>query len=88
VTASASLEAYPNPAQDRLTVRTQLASAAPMRVVVLDLLGKTVLSTTVPTAQMQQKGVELNTSHLSTGLYVVRVTTTDGSYTTKVTIQH
>ena len=87
VTTSASLEAYPNPAQDRLTVRTQLASTAPMRVVVLDLLGKTVLSTTVPTAQMQQAGVELNTSHLATGLYVVRVTTTDGSFTTKVTIQ-
>ncbi|MDO7886078.1 M36 family metallopeptidase [Hymenobacter cheonanensis] len=88
VTTSASLEAYPNPAQDRLTVRTQLPSAAPMRVTVLDLLGKTVLSTTVPTAQMQQSGVELNTSHLATGLYIVRVATTEGNFTTKVTIQH
>jgi extracellular elastinolytic metalloproteinase len=88
VTTSASLEAYPNPAQDRLTVRTQLPSAAAMRVTVLDLLGKTVLSTTVPTAQMQQSGVELNTSHLATGLYIVRVATTEGNFTTKVTIQH
>jgi extracellular elastinolytic metalloproteinase len=87
-TASASLEAFPNPAQDRLTVRTQLASAAPMHVAVIDLLGKTVLSTTVPTAQMQQTGVELNTSSLATGLYVVRVTTSEGNFTTKVTIQH
>jgi extracellular elastinolytic metalloproteinase len=31
--------------------------------------------------------VELNTSRLAPGLYVVRVTTTDGTYTTKVTIQ-
>lgn len=87
-TTSASLEAYPNPAQDRLTVRTQLPSAAPMRVSVLDLLGKTVLSTTVPTAQMQQSGVELNTSSLATGLYVVRVATSEGNFTIKVTIQH
>ncbi|RZL15931.1 MAG: T9SS type A sorting domain-containing protein, partial [Hymenobacter sp.] len=88
VTTSASLEAFPNPAQDRLTVRTQLASAAPMQVTVLDLMGKAVLRTTVPTAQMQQNGVELNTSSLATGIYVVRVNTTEGSFTTKVTIQH
>jgi len=88
LTTSASLEAFPNPAQGRLTVRTQLASTAPIRVAVLDLLGKTVLSTTVPTAQMQQAGVELNTSALATGLYVVRVTTSEGNFTTKVTIQH
>ena len=88
VTTSASLDAYPNPAQDRLTVRTQLPSTSAMRVTVLDLLGKTVLSTTVPTAQMQQAGVELNTSSLATGLYVVRVATSEGNFTTKVTIQH
>jgi extracellular elastinolytic metalloproteinase len=84
-----SLEAYPNPAQDLLTVRTQLSSTAPMQVTVVDLLGKTVVqTTTVPVAQMQQNGVALNTSRLATGIYVVRVTTTEGIYTTKVTIQH
>ncbi len=88
VTASASLEAYPNPAQDQLTVRTQLPSRVAMQVTVLDLLGKTVLSASVPTAQMQQSGVQLNTSHLATGLYVVRVATSEGNFTTKVTIQH
>ncbi len=86
---SNALEAYPNPAQDRLTVRTQLGSAAPIQVAVLDLLGKTVVApTSVPVAKMQQSGVELNTSALAAGLYLVRVTTTDGIYTTKVTIQH
>jgi len=87
-TVSSALEAFPNPAQDLLTVRTQLSSAAPVQVVVLDLLGKTVLQATAPAAQMQQAGIELNTSRLATGLYVVRVTTTAGTYTTKVTIQH
>jgi extracellular elastinolytic metalloproteinase len=83
------LEAYPNPAQGLLTVRTQLGSAAPIQVTVLDLLGKTVVApTSVPVAKMQQSGVELNTSALASGLYVVRVVTTDGIYTTKVTIQH
>ena len=86
---SSALEAYPNPAQDLLTVRTQLGSAAPIQVTVLDLLGKTVVApTSVPVAKMQQSGVELNTSALAAGLYVVRVVTTDGIYTTKVTIRH
>ncbi|AMR27803.1 hypothetical protein A0257_12355 [Hymenobacter psoromatis] len=87
-TASSALEAFPNPAQDLLTVRTQLSSAAPMQVAILDLLGRTVLQAAAPAAQMQQAGIELNTSRLATGLYVVRVTTTAGTYTTKVTIQH
>jgi hypothetical protein len=69
-------------------VRTQLASTVPMQVTVLDLLGKTVLSTTVSAAQMQRAGVELNTGGLATGLYVVRVATSEGNLTTKVTIQH
>ena len=86
---SSALEAYPNPAQGLLTVRTQLGSAAPIQVTVLDLLGKTVVApTSVPVAKMQQSGVELNTSTLASGIYVVRVATTDGIYTTKVTIQH
>ncbi|TDN36246.1 hypothetical protein A8B98_09995 [Hymenobacter sp. UV11] len=86
-TMSNALEAFPNPAQGLLTVRTQLSSAAPMQVAVLDLLGKMVLQATAPAAQMQQAGIELNTSRLATGLYIVRVTTTAGTYTTKVTIQ-
>ncbi len=87
-TGSSALEAFPNPAQDLLTVRTQLSSAAPVQVAVLDLLGQTVLRATAPAVQMQQAGIELNTSRLAAGLYVVRVTTTAGTYTTKVTIQH
>jgi extracellular elastinolytic metalloproteinase len=84
-----ALEAYPNPAQDLLTVRTQLSSATPMQVTVLDLLGKVVVpTTTVPVTQMQQRGTELRTATLVSGIYVVRVKTSEGTFTTKVTIQH
>ncbi|SFQ65087.1 M36 family metallopeptidase [Hymenobacter arizonensis] len=84
-----ALEAYPNPAQEKLTVRTQLNSAVPMQVIIVDLLGKTVLrSVSVPAARMQQNGLELNTSSIATGVYVVRVTTSEGTFTTKVSIQH
>jgi extracellular elastinolytic metalloproteinase len=89
VVTGSSLEAYPNPAQDLLTVRTQLSSATPMQVTILDLLGKVVVpATTVPVAQMQQRGTELHTATLTSGIYVVRVKTSEGTFTTKVTIQH
>jgi extracellular elastinolytic metalloproteinase len=89
VVTGSSLEAYPNPAQDLLTVRTQLSSATPMQVTILDLLGKVVVpATTVPVAQMQQRGTELHTATLISGIYVVRVKTSEGTFTTKVTIQH
>ncbi|WP_051719116.1 M36 family metallopeptidase [Hymenobacter sp. IS2118] len=83
-----ALEAYPNPAQDLLTVRTQLNSVVPMQVTVLDLLGKVVMRTiSVPAAQMRQNGVALNTSQLASGIYVVRVTSSEGTMSTKVSIQ-
>ncbi|NML65731.1 T9SS type A sorting domain-containing protein [Hymenobacter sp. RP-2-7] len=88
VVSGSALEAFPNPAQDRLTVRTQLGSAAPMEVTLLNLLGQAVLpAATVPAAQMQQAGYELRTGSLAPGLYVVRVRTSGGTYTTKVTIE-
>ena len=84
-----ALEAYPNPTQNLLTVRTQLTSAVPMQVEMLDLLGQTVLrAVSVPAGQMQQNGVELNTSRLASGIYVVHVTTSEGTYSTKVSVQH
>ena len=86
---NSALEAYPNPAENRLTVRTQLNSAAPVQVTLLDMLGKTVLApVAVPAAQMQQNGTELDISQLANGIYIVRVATTEGTYTTKVTVQH
>ena len=89
VVTSSPLEAYPNPVQGTLTVRTQLGSTAPVQVTMLDLLGKVVLrAAPVSAGQMQQSGVELNTNRLASGVYVVRVTTSEGTYSTKVSVQH
>ena len=86
---NSALEAYPNPATNRLTVRTQLNSTAPVQVTMLDMLGKMVMApVAVPAAQMQQNGTDLDISQLANGIYIVRVATTEGTYTTKVTVQH
>ncbi len=88
VSTASTLEAYPNPAQDELLVRAPLASSTPVQVSLVDALGRTVLRATSSGATFQQVGVPLRTAGLANGVYVVRVTTSGGTYTTRVTVQH
>ncbi|GAA3918200.1 T9SS-dependent M36 family metallopeptidase [Hymenobacter algoricola] len=82
------LEVYPNPAKDQLTVRTQVNSTTAVEVTLVTILGRTVQTTSVPVATMQQQGVRLNTTELANGLYVVRLKTSEGTITKKVMVQH
>ncbi|WP_345237747.1 M36 family metallopeptidase [Hymenobacter saemangeumensis] len=81
------VQAYPNPAHHQLIVRTQLSSTTPVQIVLRDALGRVAQSTTAPIADLQ-RGVELNVSSLAPGLYVVQVTTSTGTFATKVQVQH
>ena len=81
------VSAYPNPAQDVLTIQSQLSSKGDVQVSLVNLVGQ-VVSTTTATAADVQRGLVLNTSTLATGLYMVRVNTSEGTYTTKVQVQH
>ncbi|MCA8831991.1 T9SS-dependent M36 family metallopeptidase [Hymenobacter pini] len=82
------LEVYPNPATDQLMVRTQVSSRLPVQVEVVSLLGQRVSTQTVSAARLQQEGVTVNTSKLAAGVYVVRLTTSEGTITKKVAVQH
>ncbi|PJJ54487.1 T9SS-dependent M36 family metallopeptidase [Hymenobacter chitinivorans] len=82
------VEVYPNPAHDQLTVRTQVSSATPVMVEVLTMLGRKVMSSSAAPARIQSEGLRLNTSELANGLYVVRLTTSEGTMTKKVVVQH
>ena len=81
------VSAYPNPAQNVLTIQAQLASKSAVRVSLVNLVGQVVSTTTAPTADLQ-RGLAVNTSNLAAGLYVVRVSTSEGTFTTKVQVQH
>ncbi|UOQ72668.1 T9SS-dependent M36 family metallopeptidase [Hymenobacter cellulosilyticus] len=82
------VEVYPNPAQDQLTVRTQVSSKVPVQVELLTVLGRTVLTTSAAAARIQSEGIRLNTTELANGIYVVRLTTSEGTITKKVMVQH
>lgn len=82
------LEVYPNPANNQILVRTQVNSKASVGVELVNLMGQVVRSSSVAAHTVQQEGVKLNTSDLSAGVYVVRLTTSEGTITKKVVVQH
>ncbi|WBO83659.1 T9SS-dependent M36 family metallopeptidase [Hymenobacter yonginensis] len=82
------LEVYPNPARDQVLVRTQVSSKSAVSVQLLTLMGQVVRTQSVSAASLQQNGVQVNTAELANGVYVVRVTTSEGTITKKVSVQH
>ena len=73
----ATLQVYPNPAADKITI-TQ-TEAAHFSVALFNILGKEVLSQTVEASELT-----IATDHLPTGLYVLKVKIGTKSYTEKV----
>ena len=65
-----------------------MSSRVPVQVEVVSLLGQRVSTQTVPAARLQQEGVVVNTSKLAGGVYMVRLTTSEGTITRKVAVQH
>ena len=83
----AVLDVFPNPASRELTVRTQVGSSTAVRLELLDVLGRSVLRREVPAARLQQQGETLNVEHLPAGVYLLRVTTSAGEVTRRVSVQ-
>ncbi|UYZ62723.1 T9SS-dependent M36 family metallopeptidase [Hymenobacter weizhouensis] len=81
------LELYPNPAHHQLTIRTQVSSKAPVQVELVSLLGQTLRTREVTAAKLQREGVQLPLNDVSAGVYVVRLTTSEGTITKKVVVQ-
>jgi len=81
------VDAYPNPAQNVLTIQAQLSSKSAVQVSLVNLVGQVITTTTAPVGDLQ-RGLTMNTSNLAEGLYVVRVNTSEGTFTTKVQVKH
>jgi len=77
-----SLQAYPNPAKENLTV--SFKSTAPATVTLTDLIGNTAYTT--PAAAGLNK-IDVNTSNFGAGIYILTVSTDKGIATRKIFIQ-
>ncbi|SDX82860.1 T9SS-dependent M36 family metallopeptidase [Hymenobacter psychrophilus] len=82
------LDVYPNPAREQVVIRTQVSSSAPVQVEMVSLLGQRVFTQTISAARLQQDGLTVNTSTVAPGMYLVRLTTSEGTLTKKLLVQH
>lgn len=81
------LELYPNPASTSLTLRLPVSSKTPVQVTLQTIMGTTVQTASVATAELQ-RGAELNIGQVANGLYIVQLRTEAGTFSKKVLIQH
>lgn len=70
---------YPNPAKNRIFVKNTGKSMD--KIEVFDMNGQ-LLSTTINESQLNE--IEINIENFETGLYLLRISTTEGIYNTKV----
>ncbi|RPD49749.1 T9SS C-terminal target domain-containing protein [Hymenobacter sediminis] len=81
------LEVAPNPANGQVRIRTQVSSSTLVQVELISLLGQRVQMQQVAANRLQE-GVEINTASVTNGVYMVRLTTSEGTITKKVVVQH
>ncbi|MCF8239506.1 MAG: Omp28-related outer membrane protein [Saprospiraceae bacterium] len=82
-----SLDVYPNPAGDQVTLALQLADAQAVHVQVYDVMGRVVASQAYGIMSGQQ-WLPLQTNTLSNGVYSLRIAIGDGFITRKLVVQH
>lgn len=82
----ANVSIYPNPASEETNVSFSLENASDVEVVVTDLSGKTVYSTTMDNAAAGQHNVVIPTDELSNGVYVVNYTAGNAVATEKLVV--
>jgi hypothetical protein len=78
----ASLKVYPNPANEALTVSFKSNDGADVSIT--DIIGTKVFSTT---ASAGENEIKVNTSNLSSGIYILNIATENGMIARKVTIK-
>ena len=78
-TTGALREPYPNPARGAVTVPYDVADAAPVRLEVVDLLGRTVAVLADGVQPAGSYEAPFDTAQLAAGVYVLRLVTPAGT---------
>jgi Secretion system C-terminal sorting domain len=87
-TTLGSVNAWPNPTQDRLNISFELAQASEVAIVWTDLSGKVVATQALGRRVPGLVSTVQDLSDLPSGLYLYRIQAAGGSFTGKVAVQH
>jgi hypothetical protein len=78
-----SINAYPNPAQENLTITVDLKFESGFDLVITDLMGRTIESMRVTDAERGMNQYDFSLNGLSSGVYLYKVTTGNRTWSQK-----
>lgn len=77
---------YPNPATDKTNIRFSLAKNTNVQVLVYDMTGRVVYSTTDMTYNAGANTIDINTNNLPAGAYTIKLQTGNGNVTLPLSV--
>ncbi len=84
-----ALKVYPNPSNGQFTVQLVDVKGAKVTLQIADASGQVIEQKTVPlTGKMPSLAIPVDISKHATGIYVIKVISTDGIQTAKVVVSH
>ena len=75
---------YPNPVTDKACLQYQLCEISPVDITITDLVGRIMLQQNLPAQDAGIHLMDLDLSHLPSGVYLCRLRTDRGSETLKI----
>ncbi len=81
-----NINLFPNPANELTNLSFTLSQTAPVQINIVDMIGKTVTVVANETMQNGDHRFEINTSDLSTGIYLINMTIDGQTITHKLMI--
>jgi hypothetical protein len=85
--AYTDMQVYPNPASNVVNVNFYLPQSSDVRISVVDMVGKQVLTNDIGTEGFGLKQYQLNTSILQSGIYFIRVEVDNQTHVQKISIR-
>ena len=82
------MEIFPNPSSENATISFSLNEESPVVINLFDINGKMIaeIENNMYTEGTHQ--VSFNSAHMSTGIYLFRLTTNEGASSKKLVIEH
>jgi PKD repeat protein len=77
---------YPNPTRENVTIDFNLIKSETVSISVMDLSGKEIMSLPASRMNVGKQSMELSTSELSEGMYIVRVNGVESSISSRLVI--